>query len=203
MMAPGGSAPKLAPQPITHLIRRWRDGDPEALAAVAPLVQQQLRKLAASYLRRERREHTWQPTELVNEAYLQLMGDNRNFDWQSRSHFVAIAAQHMRQLLVDHARRRRALKRGSGAIAMQLDDVPAATQPPGTGVLDLHEALERLAQGDPRKARIMELKYFGGLEQREIAEVLAISVKTVEKDIHLAKAWLRSALTRTSPAASQ
>lgn len=183
-----------APSPITTLLRNWRQGDSSALVQVAELVGAELRRLAAGYMRRERPGHTLQPTALVNEAYLRMMGQAGRQDWESRSHFVAIAAQHMRQILVDHARRHGAGKRGAGATMIPIEDVPVATNPKSVDVLALHEALEKLAEVDARKARAMELKFFGGLEMAEIASVLDISLKTVEKDVRLGAAWLRSAL---------
>ena len=181
--------------PVTSLLQQWRRGDQAALAEVAAVVDRELHRLAASYLRRERPGHTLQPTALINEAFMRLMGQGARQDWESRSHFVAIAAQHMRQILVDYARRRRAAKRGDGATLMSLDDAPAATNPRSVDLLALDEALDRLAAVDARKARAMELKFFGGLEMAEIALVLNISLKTVEKDVRLGIAWLRSALS--------
>jgi len=161
---------------------------------VAAKVDAELRRLAAAYLRRERQGHTLQPTALVNEVYLRLMGQAEQ-DWESRSHFIAIAAQHMRQILVDHARKRNASKRGAGVTLMSLDDSPAAVNPRPVDLLALDEAMEKLAAVDARKARAMELKFFGGLEMAAIAEVLSVSIKTVEKDVRLGGAWLRAALT--------
>lgn len=186
--------------PVTVLLQNWRRGDQAALAQVAETLDRELRRLAGSYLRRERPGHTLQPTALVNEAFLRLMGQCGEQDWASRSHFVAIAAQHMRQILVDYARRHQAAKRGSGATLICLDDAPAASNPRSVDLLALDEALEKLAAVDARKARAMELKFFGGLQMAEIAEVLNISLKTVEKDVRLGAAWLRSALG-ASPAA--
>jgi RNA polymerase sigma factor (TIGR02999 family) len=177
------------------LLQSWRQGDASALDRVADIVDRELRRLAGAYLRRERPGHTLQPTALVNEAFLRLMGQADRVDWESRSHFIAIAARHMRQILVDHARRHRAGKRGAGATVMSLDDAPAVIAAPSTDVLALDEALEKLAAVDPRKARAMELKYFGGLEMAEIAAVLNLSIKTVEKDVRLAGAWLRTTLS--------
>jgi RNA polymerase sigma-70 factor (ECF subfamily) len=185
------------PQPVsvTILLQNWRRGDHSALVQVAETVDRELRRLAASYLRRERPGHTLQPTALVNEAYVRLMGQGARHDWESRSHFIAIAAQHMRQILVDHARRHKAAKRGDGATMISLDDAHAATNPRCVDLLALDEALEKLATLDGRKARAMELKFFGGLEMAEIAAVLSISLKTVEKDVRLGAAWLRSSLS--------
>jgi len=184
-----------AAPPVTMLLQSWRQGDASALDRVADIVDRELRRLAGAYLRRERPGHTLQPTALVNEAFLRLMGQADRVDWESRSHFIAIAARHMRQILVDHARRHRAGKRGAGATVMSLDDAPAVIAAPSTDVLALDEALEKLAAVDPRKARAMELKYFGGLEMAEIAAVLNLSIKTVEKDVRLAGAWLRTTLS--------
>lgn len=181
--------------PVTALLQNWRRGDAAALAQVAEAMERELRRLAASYLRRERAGHTLQPTALVNEAYVRLMGQGARQDWGSRSHFAAIAAQHMRQILVDYARRHRAAKRGSGVTLVSLDEAPAASGPKSADLLALDEALEKLAAIDGRKARAMELKFFGGLEMAEIARVLQISIKTVEKDVRLGAAWLRSALS--------
>lgn len=183
------------PVPVTSLLRSWRQGDRSALGPIAETVDAELRRLAASYLRRERSGHTLQPTALVNEAYLRLIGQAAAPDWESRSHFLAIAAQHMRQILVDHARRHRAAKRGSGATMVPLDDAPAATEAASVDLLDLDAALQKLAAVYGRKARAMEMKFFGGLEMAEIASVLGISLKTVEKDVRLGAAWLRAALS--------
>jgi len=180
--------------PVTELLQNWRRGDSSALVQVAETVDRELRRLAASYLRRERPGHTLQPTALVNEAFVRLMGQAGRQDWESRSHFVAIAAQHMRQILVDYARRHRAAKRGDGVTLVSLNDAEPASSPRPVDLLALDEALERLAAMDARKARTMELKFFGGMEMAEIAAVLNVSVKTVERDVRLAAAWLRSAL---------
>jgi RNA polymerase sigma factor (TIGR02999 family) len=179
---------------VTQRLRDWRHGDEAAFADVAASVDRELRRLASSYMNRERAGHTLQPTALVNEAYLRLLDQNDQMDWQSRSHFFAIAAQHMRQILVDHARQHMAAKRGAGAALISLDDADAVAAAPSADLLALDQALDKLAQGDPRKARIMELKYFGGLKMEEIAVILDISVKTVEKDCRIAGAWLRTAL---------
>jgi RNA polymerase sigma factor (TIGR02999 family) len=189
---------KHHPASVTMLLQDWRRGNPSALEEVARVVERELRRLAASYLRRERPGHTLQPTALVNEAFLRLMGQGDQVDWESRSQFIGIAARHMRQILVDHARRHDAGKRGSGARMIPIDDARASAHPKSADLMALDEALERLAEVDPRKARAMELKYFGGLEMAEIAQVLNISIKTVEKDVRMAGAWLRAALTNQS-----
>jgi RNA polymerase sigma factor (TIGR02999 family) len=179
---------------VTILLRNWRQGDQAALGQVVEMVDRELHRLAASYLRRERPGHTLQPTALVNEAFVRLVGQGGQ-DFETRSHFVAIAAHHMRQILVDYARRRLAAKRGAGATMVSLDDARAAVEPRSIDLLALDDALHKLAAVDARKARAMELKFFGGLEMAEIAAVLNISVKTVEKDVRLGAVWLRSALT--------
>lgn len=181
--------------PVTLLLHNWRKGDQAALGQIAEIVDGELHRLAAAYLRRERPGHTLQPTALVNEAFLRLVGQASHSNWESRSHFVAIAAHHMRQILVDYARRHRAAKRGSGATMISLEDAQASSDPRPVDLLALDEALEKLAAVDPRKAKAMELKFFGGLEMAEIGAVLGISIKTVEKDVRLAAAWLRSALS--------
>jgi RNA polymerase sigma factor (TIGR02999 family) len=181
--------------PVTLLLQNWRRGDSSALARVAEIVDRELHRLAASYLRRERPGHTLQPTALVNEAFLRLMDQNETQDWECRAHFFAIAAQHMRQILVDHARRNKAAKRGAGATMISLDDASPASNPRSVDLLDLDAALEKLAAVDARKARAMELKFFGGLGMAEIAAVLSISLKTVERDVRLGAAWLRAALS--------
>ena len=188
------------PVPVTTLLQNWRRGDDAALSQIAEILDRELHRLAASYLRRERPGHTLQPTALVNEAYLRLVEQQAGPDWESRSHFVAIAANHMRQILVDHARRHRAAKRGAGQTLMPLDDVQAASDPQSVDVLALDEALCKLAEIDARKARAMELKFFGGLQMAEIAAVLHVSVKTVEKDVRLGAAFLRSVLSLAPPA---
>jgi len=186
--------------PVTILLRKWRGGDDAALGQIAQTVERELHRLAASYLSRERPGHTLQPTALVNEVYLRLVGQEAQPDFESRSHFVAIAANHMRQILVDHARRRRAAKRGAGVTLMSLDDANAVSEPRSVDLLALDEALSKLADVDARKARAMELKFFGGLQMAEIATVLDVSVKTVEKDVRLGAAWLRSVLSAAPPA---
>ena len=182
--------------PVTVLLQHWRQGDEAALGQVAKLVDRELHRLAASYLRRERPGHTLQPTALVNEAFLRLIGQSATPDWESRSHFIAIAAHHMRHILVDHARRHGAAKRGAGATLIALDDATQpASEPRSVDLLALDDALTQLAAVDARKAQAIELKYFGGLQMAEIATVLNISIKTVEKDVRLGAAWLRSALS--------
>lgn len=185
---------------VTILLRSWQQGDSSALARVAPLVERELHRLASAYLKRERPNHTLQPTALVNEAYLRLIGRRDGQGWESRSHFVAIAAQQMRQILVNYARRHRAAKRGAGATLIPLEEVQAGASAKSVDLLALDQALDKLADVDARKARAMELKFFGGLEMAEIATALNVSLRTVQKDVRLGAAWLRSALSAPPPA---
>ncbi len=183
-----------APQGITQLLIRWHEGDPRALEALMPLVYSELRRLANNYLRRERQEHTLQPTALVNEAYLRLV-DQRAAKWQNRAQFYGIAAQLMRRILVDHARARHAEKRGgSEQQRLSITNAQEIATRPDLDVLALHEALEELSQLDSQQARIVELKFFGGLSIDEVGEVLSIGHATVERDWKVARAWLRRRL---------
>jgi RNA polymerase sigma factor (TIGR02999 family) len=181
------------PDDITRLLAEAGNGNREALDDVLPRVYEELRRIAARHLRAERSGHTLQPTALVNEAYMRLV-DQTRVDWQGRTHFYAVAAGAMRRILIDHARGRRRLKRGGAAQRVTFSEdlpVPAAFD---ADVLDVHEALERLAAIDERQARIVELRYFGGLGVDEVAEVLGVSKRTVEAEWTHAKAWLRRAL---------
>ena len=182
------------PEGITELLIDWGQGDQLALEKLLPLVYDELRRLAHNYLRREPAGHTLQPTALVNEAYLKLVGQKR-VNWQNRAHFFAISAKLMRRILVDHARQRQAAKRG-GSDQQRLSITSAETliKQPEIDLLALNEALDELAQMDPQQGRIVELKFFGGLSIEETAEVLGISHATVERDWKLARAWLRRQL---------
>ncbi len=182
------------PEGITQLLIRWNSGDQAALEKLMPLVYEELRRLAGNYIRRERQGHTLQPTALVNEAYLRLV-DQRNAKWQNRAQFYGIAAQLMRRILVDHARQHKAAKRG-GSDQQRLSITSAGGLPtkPDLDVLALHEALEELATLDPQQARIVELKFFGGLSIEETAEVMDLGHATVERDWKMARAWLRRKL---------
>ncbi|HKY42635.1 MAG TPA: sigma-70 family RNA polymerase sigma factor [Pyrinomonadaceae bacterium] len=183
-----------SPEGITQLLIDWGEGDQAALERLMPLVYSELRRLAGNYLRRERAEHTLQPTALVNEAYLKLV-DQRNAQWQNRAHFFGIAAQLMRRILVDHARQRQAVKRGGvEQQRLSITSAEAVAKQPEIDLLALNEALDELAQMDPKHSRIVELKFFGGLSIEETAEVLGISHATVERDWKLARAWLRRQL---------
>jgi RNA polymerase sigma factor (TIGR02999 family) len=174
---------------VTQLLADWSRGDDAALAELTPLVYEELRRLAHHYMDGERPDHTLQTTALVNEAYLRL-ADQTNPNWQSRAHFFAAAARAMRQILVSYARSNRAQKRGGGGARIELDEAAILSPEQSKEIVDLHEALERLGTLDSRKARVVELKYFGGLNHDEIAEVMKTSIVTVRRDWAFAKAWL-------------
>jgi RNA polymerase sigma factor (TIGR02999 family) len=178
---------------VTTLLHAWREGNTKARDELIPLVYQELRRRAAAYLRRERRDQTLQPTALVHEAYLRLVHQNRA-DWQNRAQFFAVASQMMRRILVDRARRDRMAKR-SGRWARVTIDEHVATTGPDVDVLDLDRALTRLATFDPRKTQIAELRFFGGLSLAETGQALGVSVATVEREWQTARAWLYAALT--------
>ena len=173
---------------VTQLLRAWRKGDRSALDRLTPIVYQDLRRLARRQLFAERPGHTLQPTALVNEAYMRLV-DYKRMQWQDRAHFLAVSAQLMRRILVEHARRRN-LKRGGGVRHVSLEHAFEAGSAPSKDVLALDEALSELARMDPRKAQVVELRYFGGLSVEETAEALSISAVTVMRDWSSAKAWL-------------
>ena len=175
---------------VTQLLIAWSSGDEEAFEVLAPLVQRELHQLARHYLNQERVGHTLQPSDLVNEAYLRLI-DSHQVQWQNRAHFFGITANVMRRILVDHARRRNELKHGAGAVQVSL----TAAEQMGTDVLTLDEALTRLATFDPRKSQIVELRFFGGLSERETAEVTNISLRTIQRERGLARAWLYQQLS--------
>ena len=182
-------------QGITQLLERWSQGDEEALDQLMPLVYDELHRLAGAYLRSERREHTLQPTALVNEAYLKLVRQ-RNIQWQNRAQFFGVAAQLMRRILVDHARANSADKRGGDRVNVSLKNIGAFGTQPTTDVLALHDVLNRLAEIDPDQSRIVELRFFGGLTIDEAAEVMHVSHSTVEREWKIAKAWLKRELTK-------
>jgi RNA polymerase sigma factor (TIGR02999 family) len=174
---------------VTQLLVAWRQGDENALELLTPLVYDELRRLARRSMRRERPEHTLQSTALVHEAYIRLV--NQDVQWSGRAHFFAVAAQMMRRILVDHARAQAADKRGAGAPRVSLDVELAAAQQQNVDMLALDEALEKLAQVDPLRCRIVELRFFSGLSKEETAEVLAISPATVQRQWAGAKVWLQ------------
>ena len=174
---------------ITELLQRVHQGDEQAMHVVIPMVYDQLKKLASAHLRREGREVSLETTALVHEAFLRLSGGNHP-SYENRAHFYAIASRLMRQVLVDSARSRAAAKR-SASEEIQLAELPDIGQQPDKSLLAIDEALERLAHDDPRKARLVEMRFFGGMTAEESAEVLAISVHVVRRELRLAQAWLR------------
>ena len=178
-----------SPHDVTAMLDAWSRGDTLALDRLLPLVYAELRQIAARRLRQERAGHTLQPTALVHEAYLRLV-EQRNVGWQDRAHFYGVAAQVMRRILVDHARRHAARKRGDGAHRVPLEDVVQVLAAPDTSVLALDQALTRLEQVDPGLAQIVELRAFGGMTIDEAAHVLKVSPSTAKRDWRTAKAWL-------------
>ena len=187
-------APQAKPAPaVTKLLRAWAQGDEAAGERLFPILYGELRRQAGRYMRRERRSHTLQPSGLVNEAYLRLAA-SPDLDWHDRAHFFAIAARVMRQVLVDHARRRRAAKREGCHVTLDDADAPAAAP----DLLDLEHALEELAALDPRQARVVELRFFGGLDVDETADVMGLSARTVKREWQTARAWLQHRLAHAS-----
>jgi RNA polymerase sigma factor (TIGR02999 family) len=182
------------PDQVTRLLRDWSAGDSEALNHLAPLVYEELRRIAAGFLRTERPGHTLQPTALVHEAYIRLVEQDQP-EWRSRAHFTAVASHYMRQILVDHARKRCAAKRGSGQTPLSLEE--AATYVPGRSdsLLALDAALTELAAAAPDKCRAVEMHFFGGMSQEEIAAVLSLHPNTVARHLRVAQAWLQSRMT--------
>jgi RNA polymerase sigma factor (TIGR02999 family) len=180
---------------VTQLLQAWSRGDETCLDRLLPAVYDELRRLARHYMRQQPSGHTLQVTALVHEAYLRLI-DQQQVDWGSRAHFFGVAAKAMRSILIDHARRRRAAKRGGAAPQVTLgaaaEAVPSAANP---DLLALDAALLRLAECDPRKSQVVELRYFGGLSLEEVAEVLGVSLATVKRDWITARAWLKRELT--------
>src|SRR6266542_3118680 len=183
-----------APQ-VTQLLLDWKNGDVRAIERLTPIVYDELRRLAAHYLRDERAANTLQPTALVNEAYMRLVAQNMP-DWECRSHFFGVAAHLMRQVLVDHARRHRSAKRGDGAEVLPLDEGLSFAPGKSNEVIALDNALSALAAVDPRKSKVIELRYFGGFSVEETAQALDISVATVGREQRLAEAWLHRELAR-------
>jgi RNA polymerase sigma-70 factor (ECF subfamily) len=174
---------------VTALLLAWRGGNEEALEELTPLVYRELHKAAQHYVARERSGHTLQATALINEVYLRLV-DVRDVDWQNRAHFLAMCAQLMRQILIDFARSRHYQKRGGGAHHLPLDEALVVSSQPDRNLVELDEALKRLALFDERKSRVVELRFFGGLDVKETANVLNVSSQTVMRDWRLAKVWL-------------
>lgn len=191
------SDPAAPSEEITAMLRAWGDGDRAVLDQMMPLVHEELHRQAHRYLRRERANHTLQTTALINEAYLRLV-NQRSVQWQNRAHFFGIAAQAMRRILVDYAKTRNREKRGGAVADLPLDEAMLiAATGQSIDLLALDEALTRLAAIDEQQARVVELKYFGGLSIEETAEALGISPATVKRDWQMAKAWLRQELSQT------
>ena len=180
---------------LTRLLEQVNSGGDGALEQLMPAVYSELRRQAARYLRRERRNHTLQPTALVNEAFIKLI-DQRNVRWQNRAHFFGVAAQAMRRIVVDHARARHRVKRGGVQHAVTLDEAMIAGEARSIDVLALDEALTRLAAIDERQARIVELRYFAELGVEETAEVMGLSPATIKREWSMARAWLQAELTK-------
>ena len=185
----------LSPHDVTGLLLEWREGDGAAFDKLLPLVYGEMRRIAHRYMQQERDGHTLQTTALINEAYVRLVGQQK-MEWSNRAHFIAVTAQVMRHILIDHARRLHYAKRGGGAQRVTLEEAEAMTQERAAELAALDEALNELARLDPRKSRVVELRYFGGLSIEETADVLEISGMTVRRDWRAAKAWLYRALGR-------
>ena len=195
---PNDPSPDGAPS-VTRLLQAWGEGDLQARDAVISLAYAELKRQALGYLRRERPDHTLQPTALVHEAFFRLMGQKR-VEWRNRSHFFGIAAQMMRGILVDHARERQAARRPPPGMRRELDEAIVAAMPAEVEVLMLDEALEHLARLSPRQAQIVELRYFGGLSEDDVASVLSVSRATVTREWQAARAWLYRRLISGRPA---
>ncbi len=185
-----------APKNVTQLLLAWSDGDQAALDQLVPLVYDELRRLARRYMARENPGHTLQTTALVNEAYMRLV-DWKNVHWQNRAHFFGVSAQLMRRLLVDFARARHQIKRAGEAQRVSFEDALAVSVDRSADIIALDDALKTLATLNPRQAQVVEMRFFGGLSEDEIAEVLKVSTKTVKRDWQMAKAWLYRELNRT------
>ena len=194
---------KTTPKPITELLRRWRGGEGDALGELVPLVQDELKIIAQRHLRAERHDHTLQSTALINEAYMRLV--DIELEWQDRAHFFAMAARIMRRILVDHARTKRRDKRGGQWTRLSLDQLSEQATPKSEApdVVDLDDALSKLAEFDDRKSQVLELTYFGGMTYDETAEALSISTATVHRELRLARAWLQRELGAADGTATQ
>jgi len=191
--------PIAASHEVTQLLMAWNDGDQTALERLIPLVHAELHRIARRYMRNERAGHTLQTSALINEAYLRLI-DAQQVHWQNRAHFFGIAAQLMRRGLVDFSRSRSYKKRGGGAFQVSLDETMVITNERGEDLVALDEALSALSELDERKGRVVEMRFFGGLSEKEIAEALTVSQETVRRDWRLAKSWLRRRLSETANA---
>ena len=192
MLLMGGSSS------VSQLLIAWGRGEPAALEQLTLRVYRELHKLARAYLRRGQPNQSLQPTALINEAFLRLLDQSQPVQWENRAHFFGIAARLMRIILVDHARARHAAKRGGAAAAVTLDDCMAVSPSRAPYVLEIDEALDRLAAVDERKAKVIELRYFGGMNREEVAVALGLTVPTVKRDLRLGEAWLRRFLTGES-----
>jgi RNA polymerase sigma factor (TIGR02999 family) len=186
-----------SPKDVTEFLLDWSRGDPEAPDKLMPLVYDELRRIASQYLRRERRDHTLQPTALVHEAYLKLV-DQQRVNWQNRAHFFAIAAQAMRRILVSYARKHLASKRGGQRHRLTLDEAMGAAQQREVDLIALDEALTSLEAIDPQQSRIIELRFFGGLSLEETAQVIGVSPATVKREWTMARAWLHRQMSNVS-----
>lgn len=184
------------PNEVTQLLINWSNGDKAALDDLVPMVQAELRRIARRYMRREDPGHTLQTSALINEAYIRLI-DQQDVQWQNRAHFFAVAAQVMRHILVDHARRHAYAKRGGGARKVSLDEATVSTEQRAAELIALDDALNKLAALDPRKSKIIELRFFGGLNIEETAEAMKISSPTVQREWRSAKAWLRREMNKS------
>ena len=196
MLRSQSTAMESSSREVTQLLQQWSNGRSDARDELFPVIYAELRRLAASYMRRERVDHTLQPTALVHEAFLKLV-DQRAVQWQSRAHFFGIAAQAMRRILVDHARAHAADKRGAGESPVSLDEARMIGVAPNVDLIALDEALTRLAAIDPQQSRLVEARFFGGLTIAEAAELLQISPATVGREWTVAKAWLYAELAGT------
>ena len=196
----GGKVKRQRADELTELLQEWRGGDRAALDSLLPIVYRELLRLAHFQMRQERPEHTLQSSALVHETYMRLVGLNPP-NWESRTHFFAIAAQLMRQILVDHARRYRSGKRGGGVEVLSLEDsdVSEFGTDKGPDIVAIDDALQSLSKIDDRKARVVEMRFFGGLNFEEIAEVLKVSAATVARDWSTARAWLHREISRSKP----
>jgi len=180
---------------VTQLLHEWGQGNRAALDRLTPQVYRELHAIARSYLSRGRGDQTLQPTALINEAFLRLIDQSQPIQWESREHFFGIAARLMRLVLVDYARARGADKRGGGAVAVALEEARLLAPSRAPDVIEIDEALDKLAEVDERKAKVIELRYFGGLSREEVATALGLTVPTVKRDLRLAEAWLRRYLS--------
>jgi RNA polymerase sigma factor (TIGR02999 family) len=190
---------EISAKPVTALLRRWREGDSEALEKLLPLVYDELRRIAGRQLRRERPNHSLQATALVHEVYLKLV-DQHSIEWQNRAQFFGVAAQLIRRILVDHVRNHRAAKRGAGAITLALDAAVGEPVRQDIDLIRLDDSLLSLAMKDEQQSRVVEMRFFGGLSIEETAEVLGVSASTVKRDWAAAKAWLYRDMSARSPA---